>query len=92
MNRREFLYTSATVTGSILAADAAGAPTRSIAPLDMERHRFGVNYTPSRNWWFCWNDWDASSIARDLDVVAALGADHLRILLVWPYFQPNLHT
>jgi hypothetical protein len=48
-----------------------------------------VNHTPSRNWWFCWNDRDASSIARDLDAIAALGADHLRILLVWPYFQPN---
>jgi hypothetical protein len=57
--------------------------------MDLHRHRFGVNYTPSRNWWFCWNDWDAGSIARDLDAIAALGADHLRILLVWPYFQPN---
>ena len=25
----------------------------------LTRHRFGVNYTPSRNWWFCWNDRDA---------------------------------
>jgi endo-1,4-beta-mannosidase len=57
--------------------------------LDLERHRFGVNYTPSKNWWFCWNDWDADSIKRDLDAIAALGADHLRILLIWPYFQPN---
>lgn len=65
------------------------AETGSMTPLDLERHRFGVNYTPSRNWWFCWNDWDADSVKRDLDAIAALGADHLRILLVWPYFQPN---
>ena len=29
-------------------------------------------------------------IQRDLDAIAALGADHLRIMLIWPYFQPNL--
>ncbi|MGA8442665.1 MAG: hypothetical protein WB762_17415 [Candidatus Sulfotelmatobacter sp.] len=57
--------------------------------LALDRHRFGVNYTPSKNWWFCWNEWDADSIKRDLDATAALGADHLRILLIWPYFQPN---
>jgi hypothetical protein len=55
----------------------------------LDRHRFGVNYTPSKNWWFCWNEWDADPIKRDLDAIAALGADHLRILLIWPYFQPN---
>ena len=53
-------------------------------------HRFGVNYTPSHNWWFCWNDWKIDPIKRDLDAIAALGADHLRIMLVWPDFQPNL--
>ncbi len=57
--------------------------------LAVDRHRFGVNYTPSKNWWFCWNNWDAEPIKRDLDAIAALGADHLRILLIWPYFQPN---
>jgi endo-1,4-beta-mannosidase len=55
----------------------------------LDRHRFGVNYTPSHNWWFCWNDWNTDPIKRDLDAIAALGADHLRILLIWPYFQPN---
>ncbi len=57
--------------------------------LALDRHRFGVNYTPSKNWWFCWNEWDAEPIKRDLDAIAALGADHMRILLIWPYFQPN---
>jgi endo-1,4-beta-mannosidase len=79
---------SAAGAGSLAMAHAL-AETRSVTPLDLERHRFGVNYTPSRNWWFCWNDWDADSVKCDLDAIAALGADHLRILLVWPYFQPN---
>src|SRR4051794_33661198 len=30
-------------------------------------HRFGVNYVPSLNWYYCWNNWQPSSIARDLD-------------------------
>ncbi|HEY3322113.1 MAG TPA: hypothetical protein VGP72_16730 [Planctomycetota bacterium] len=53
------------------------------------RHRFGANYTPSRNWWYCWNDFEPSAIARDFDALAGLGLDHLRIMLVWPSFQPN---
>jgi hypothetical protein len=56
----------------------------------VSRHRFGVNYTPSHNWWFCWNDWNATPIKQDLDAIAALGADHLRLMLIWPFFQPNL--
>jgi hypothetical protein len=57
--------------------------------VDTNLHRFGVNYTPSHNWWFCWNDWDPDPIRRDLDAIASLAADHLRLLLIWPYFQPN---
>lgn len=29
------------------------------------------------------------AIAKDLDAIAELGADHIRLMLVWPYFQPN---
>lgn len=92
MDRRTFLRASA-ATASLAGvrpawpADIIENPNR--IDLDLNRHRFGVNYTPSRNWWFCWNDWDATSIERDLDAIAALGADHLRLMLVWPYFQPN---
>ena len=57
--------------------------------LDLARHRFGVNYTPSHNWWFCWNDWNVDPIRRDLDAIAALRADHLRLMLIWPFFHPN---
>ncbi len=103
MNRRDFIAgTLAATAGSTVVSRAAaggfemragtlGAPSaaqtgRSLA---LDRHRFGVNYTPSKSWWFCWNDWDAAPIKRDLDAIAALGMDHLRILLIWPYFQPN---
>jgi endo-1,4-beta-mannosidase len=93
MNRRNFLSTSAAFVGSSTISDvilpAALAEAVEPAPPDPLRHRFGVNYTPSRNWWFCWNDWKPDPIARDLDAIAALGADHLRILLIWPFFQPN---
>jgi hypothetical protein len=100
MNRRGFLsLTGAAVGGSISAAHpllrgpasppTQAEPTSRPTQRDLRRHRFGVNYTPSRNWWFCWNDWQPDSIQRDLDGITALGADHLRILLIWPYFQPN---
>ncbi len=56
---------------------------------DLYAYRFGVNYTPTRQWWYCWNDFDAGAIARDLDGIAALEADHIRIMLLWPSFQPN---
>ena len=100
MNRRAFLSTGAAAVaataagarpalGNSIANLQAAAQLGPRANLDLQRHRFGVNFTPSRNWWFCWNDWDASSIQRDLDAIASLGADHLRIMLVWPFFQPN---
>ncbi len=57
--------------------------------IDVTRHRFGLNYTPTRSWWYCWNDFNADSIAADLDAIAKIGADHIRIMLIWPYFQPN---
>ncbi|MGA3264473.1 MAG: cellulase family glycosylhydrolase [Terracidiphilus sp.] len=84
VTERNLLY------GRILTAIDADAGKPPSARNAVSRHRFGVNYTPSRNWWFCWNDWNIDPIKRDLDAIAALGADHLRILLIWPYFQPNL--
>lgn len=93
-NRREFLYGSAaagvTAAARGLPGGVIGEESAPRVGLDVNRHRFGVNYTPSHRWWFCWNDWDPNPIQRDLDAIAALGADHLRILLIWPYFQPNL--
>jgi endo-1,4-beta-mannosidase len=94
MDRRSFISTSTAAASSILVptgsiSRALSAAQSVPAGLDLTRHRFGVNYTPSHNWWFCWNDWNPDPIRHDLDAIAALGADHLRILLIWPFFQPN---
>ncbi|MGW4671557.1 glycoside hydrolase 5 family protein [Streptomyces sp. NPDC004324] len=51
--------------------------------------RFGVNYTPSEGWFHHWLDFDADSVRADLDSIAALGLDHIRVFPLWPYFQPN---
>ncbi|MET9897168.1 glycosyl hydrolase [Streptomyces sp. NPDC006446] len=51
--------------------------------------RFGVNYTPSAGWFHHWLDFDLDSVRADLDSVAALGLDHIRVFPLWPYFQPN---
>ncbi|MFD5701232.1 glycoside hydrolase 5 family protein [Streptomyces lasiicapitis] len=51
--------------------------------------RFGANYTPSQGWFHHWLDFDIDAVRRDLDAVAALGLDHVRVFPIWPYFQPN---
>ncbi|WP_432070283.1 glycoside hydrolase 5 family protein [Streptomyces sp. AA1529] len=51
--------------------------------------RFGVNYTPSRGWFHHWLDFDLDEVRADLDPVAALGLDHIRVFPLWPLFQPN---
>jgi hypothetical protein len=90
MDRRQFLHASAALAlTSPFAHGLAAAQSSLPARWNPQVHRFGVNYTPSHNWWFCWNNWDPDPIRRDLDAIAALAADHLRLLLIWPYFQPN---
>lgn len=83
MKRRTFLAAS----GAAAVATAA-TPARA-KPSARRRVRFGVNYVPTKNWWYAWSDWDRDSIARDLDDIAALHVDHIRIQLLWPTFQPN---
>ncbi|MGW2646889.1 glycoside hydrolase 5 family protein [Streptomyces sp. NPDC001393] len=51
--------------------------------------RFGANYTPSEGWFHHWLDFDLDSVRADLDAIAALGLDHIRVFPLWPYFQPN---
>jgi len=51
--------------------------------------RFGLNYVPSDGWYYSWNDWKPACIARDFDAIAVLGVDHLRVMTIWPWFQPN---
>lgn len=50
--------------------------------------RFGANYVPSQGWFNSWLDLDPASVARDLDDIASLGMDHIRIFPVWPWIQP----
>ncbi|MEU0742365.1 glycosyl hydrolase [Streptomyces sp. NPDC006134] len=85
------------VTG--LAASGAVAQPSSAAPASAVagggRHgrrrtlRFGVNYTPSKNWWHLWNDFDERSVRDDLRQIASLGFDHIRVFCMWPLFQPD---
>ncbi|GAA1272767.1 cellulase family glycosylhydrolase [Kitasatospora nipponensis] len=51
--------------------------------------RFGVNYTPTRGWFHHWLDFDLDEVRADLDSVADLGMDHVRVFPLWPVFQPN---
>ncbi|MDM7892405.1 glycoside hydrolase 5 family protein [Curtobacterium caseinilyticum] len=51
--------------------------------------RFGVNHTPSVGWFHSWLDFSASDTARDMEQIASIGADHVRIFPLWPVVQPN---
>jgi len=51
--------------------------------------RLGVNYTPSQNWFHHWLDLDLGAVGADLDAVAGLGMDHVRIFPLWNLLQPN---
>ncbi|MEV0387581.1 glycosyl hydrolase [Nonomuraea sp. NPDC050643] len=51
--------------------------------------KFGVNYTPSQDWFYSWLDPDWQATRRDMAALAGLGLDHVRILPLWPVLQPN---
>ncbi|MGW4506220.1 glycoside hydrolase 5 family protein [Streptomyces sp. NPDC004436] len=51
--------------------------------------RFGANYTPAQGWFHHWLDFDLDAVRGDLDAIAALGLDHVRVFPLWPVFQPN---
>ena len=51
--------------------------------------RFGVNYTPRVGWFHAWLDHDRDAARRDLEQVAGLGLDHVRIFPLWDLVQPN---
>ena len=90
INRRDFIKSSshALASGTLLSGLPGIAPAAEPDGRLM-RHRFGLNYVPSQNWYYCWNDWTPDRIARDFDSIAAIGADHIRVMLIWPWFQPN---
>jgi hypothetical protein len=85
---------ASTVPGSTAATSAtANTSTGSGLPGPARyrdrRIRLGLNYTPSRSWWYTWSDWDTASIDADLADIEALGMDHIRIMGMWPDLQPN---
>ncbi|WGM20272.1 cellulase family glycosylhydrolase [Paenarthrobacter sp. OM7] len=51
--------------------------------------RFGVNYVPSKGWWYSWNDWIDQDFQDDFQAIAQLGCDHVRVHCLWPLLQPN---
>src|SRR4051812_9645734 len=67
LRRRAFLGTVA--AGGAAAAGLAAGPASAATPAGPDRadgprgrhrrrFRFGVNYVPSKNWWFSWSDWN----------------------------------
>src|ERR1017187_3814315 len=93
MDRRRFLAHGAAATGVIAASQngvmqALAKPEAATTSLDLTRHRFGVNYTPSHNWWYCWNDWDADPIKRDLDALVTVFTGGLSAFFFMPPFPP----
>ena len=60
------------------------------APAGRDRGlRFGANYVPSSGWFYSWLDFRPDEVRRDLEDLAGLGLDHVRIFPVWPWIQPN---
>ncbi|MGP3983105.1 glycoside hydrolase 5 family protein [Streptomyces sp. KR80] len=51
--------------------------------------RMGANYTPTKGWFHHWLDFDLDEARYDLESIAALGLDHIRVFPLWPLFQPN---
>ena len=55
-----------------------------------KRVRFGVNYTPSKDWYYFWeNGKSADSISDDFDAISSEGLDHIRLQLRWDVFQQD---
>lgn len=87
-SRRQFV--GGLAGAAIVATSARSTPGRKpSASRDLTRRRFGLNYVPSKEWYFIFNNWDRGSIDRDFDAIAELGADHVRVMVLWPAFQPN---
>ncbi len=89
-SRRAFLAGTAGMAAAAPFGPAVAAlGARAADQHRIDRHRFGLNYVPSGDWYFSYNAWNRDQIAADLGRVAELGADHIRFMLVWPWFQPN---
>lgn len=51
--------------------------------------RFGVNYVPRQGWFYSWLEPSWDEVRRDLEAIASLGLDHVRVFPFWPVLQPN---
>jgi len=87
-SRRSFLKTAAAASAaSMIPLSVASAAGESTSPRKL---RFGANYVPRKDWWYCWLDWDQQAVVADLSAIAGLGLDHIRIQCLWPFFQPGI--
>lgn len=57
--------------------------------MTVSRPRFGVNYVPRHGWFYSWLEPSWEETRRDLEAIASLGLDHVRIFPFWPVLQPN---
>ncbi|MGO2542640.1 glycoside hydrolase 5 family protein [Specibacter sp. AOP5-B1-6] len=61
----------------------------SFSPIRRQPLRWGVNYTPSEGWFHSWQDFSLDAVKADLESIASIGLDHVRIFPLWPLLQPN---
>ncbi|MDR3735683.1 MAG: cellulase family glycosylhydrolase [Acidobacteriaceae bacterium] len=90
--RRFFLQSS--VAATFTAATILRNPSLAWATHPQStsaKLRFGVNYVPRKHWLYGWLDWDRQSVAEDLQAIAALGMDHIRVQCLWSIFQPGIN-
>jgi endo-1,4-beta-mannosidase len=90
ISRREFVTTSMLASAAALSAGSPLWASQTMPTASKSGLRFGANYVPRKNWWYCWLDWDQQAIVEDLSVIASLGLDHIRIQCLWPFFQPGI--
>lgn len=72
-----------------MSATAPPATPTTTRPGTAAAVRFGANYTPRRGWFHAWLDLDLDQVGEDLQQIAELGADHVRIFPLWTLLQPN---
>jgi hypothetical protein len=84
-----FLALAGIAGGAKLSGWPQSAHAAAIPPAQ-KMLRFGLNYVPRKNWWYTWEDWDAHSIAEDLQAISDLSMDHVRVQCLWPFFQPGI--
>ncbi|MEX2651574.1 MAG: hypothetical protein WD473_03885 [Acidimicrobiia bacterium] len=56
--------------------------------LSTEPFLLGVNYWPRRKAMYWWSDFDAAEVSDELDVVASVGMNVVRLFLLWDDWQP----